>query len=65
MTKMADNKSERLVRKQTSSISTSAGKVCLNGAGNDEDDGKQDRKCSKETNIFYFDLDWKSVGDHH
>ena len=36
----------------------------LNGAGNDEDGGQQDLKCSKKTNTFYYDVGWKRVDGH-
>ena len=35
-----------------------------NGAGNDEDGGQHDRKCSKKTNVFYFDVGQESVNNH-
>ena len=35
-----------------------------NGAGSDVDGRQQDQKCSKKTNIFYFDVGRKSVDDH-
>ena len=35
-----------------------------NSAGNDEDCGQQDRKCSKKTNVFYLRCQPESVDDH-
>ena len=35
-----------------------------NGVGNDEDGGQQNQKCSKKTNVFYYDVGRKRVEDH-
>ena len=32
-----------------------------NGAGNDEDGGQHDRKCSEKTNVFYYDVGRKEL----